>query len=131
MSLLLLSALVPYLVQTHEGPGHAASVSMNSYVPPMSGFRSLGSSVSSNPTADHMPSSRGQHKTKSVASLDGLCLTILCQGIFYFNLTGPPCIYYGFWFCDFRGSLCLFMCFSSFFLESFPSTCLIYLFVLS
>lgn len=63
----------------------------------------------------------------SVASLEVLCLKILCQGIFYFNLIGPLCIYYGFWFCVFRGFLCLHLrSFSCFFFDSFSSTPLSY-----
>lgn len=60
--------------------------------------------------AGPMPSSRWRVQ-KSMASLEVLCLTMFCQGIF-FNLTGHLCTYHGFWFCVFIVFLCLLMCVS-------------------
>lgn len=62
-------------------------------------FRGLVSLGSPSPLALTVLALYGQHKMNSMTSLQGLCLTMFGQNVF-FNLT-CPFFYHGFWFCVF------------------------------
>lgn len=126
--LLLLSALGPHLVQPHEGPEHVDSVSVNSCASVVCVQRPWFLCVLQS-LWPHIQLQRPK-KMNSVASLEVLCLIILCQGVlFCFNLIGT--FGYILWLlvlCFQGNSYMFYMCFSClfFFFDSFSSTHLSY-----